>query len=46
MINQLNKDLIRKKEGEKRANNSKAKEHQKKYCHRAYENSSQKIKKT
>lgn len=30
MMNHLNKDLIRKKEGEKRANNSKAKEHQKK----------------
>ena len=48
MMNHLNKDLTRKKEGEKRANSSKAKEHQKKkkYCHRAYENSSQKIKKT
>ena len=30
MMNHLNKDLTRKKEGEKRANSSKAKEHQKK----------------
>ena len=30
MMNHLNKDLTRKKEGEKRANSSKAKEHPKK----------------